>query len=270
MVARGVRDVPTRAGFAVEDTIQARRDRWLRAYFDASTDLVAALDDEARLLDVNPAAERLLGAFADTLRGASSQQLGLSAAAFATWRVAIRQVFDAQHDQLLDLELATPLGPRQYVARLSAVMDERRRVDFVSASLRDVTDRVHLEEDLKSLHHELLAREDRLQALLGSLLGERSMLRERVRAWGLSRLAARERAILRLLANGRTNREIALELGLSPGTVKNRIGLLLPKLGAADRTQAVAIALQLGLLSAPVQSGGDSGPGFDFNLGAFE
>jgi DNA-binding NarL/FixJ family response regulator len=95
------------------------------------------------------------------------------------------------------------------------------------------------------------------------------VLRDRARAWGIAALTPRERTILRLLANGRTNREIATELGLGAGTVKNRIGLLLPKLGATDRTQAVAIALQRGLLDDPAAQEPPR-PLPYFNLGDFE
>ena len=138
-------------------------------------------------------------------------------------------------------------------------------LEFVGAILRDTTEYARIGQELKQLQRELLDRDDRLQSLLGSLIGERAALRDRAREWGIATLTPRERTILRLLANGSTNREIALQLGLSPGTVKNRIGLLLPKLGAADRTQAVAIALQLGLMP----DDGDP-PVPHFNLGDFE
>jgi len=61
-------------------------------------------------------------------------------------------------------------------------------------------------------------------------------------------LTRREREILPLLAGGRTNREIGRQLGLSTGTVRNLVARLLMKLGAKDRTNAVVLAIDLGLL----------------------
>jgi len=63
-------------------------------------------------------------------------------------------------------------------------------------------------------------------------------------------LTPRETEILRLLAGGFTNREIAEALFLAEGTVKNHISTVLAKLGVRDRTRAVLRALHLGLLSA--------------------
>jgi DNA-binding NarL/FixJ family response regulator len=54
--------------------------------------------------------------------------------------------------------------------------------------------------------------------------------------------------VLRLMADGRTNREIALELGLSIYTVKNYVERIYERLGARDRVQAVTIALRAGLI----------------------
>lgn len=62
-------------------------------------------------------------------------------------------------------------------------------------------------------------------------------------------LTARETEILRLLASGFTNREIAEALFLAEGTVKNHISTVLAKLGVKDRTRAVLRALHLGMLS---------------------
>ncbi|WP_410635819.1 response regulator [Amycolatopsis sp. cmx-4-83] len=61
-------------------------------------------------------------------------------------------------------------------------------------------------------------------------------------------LSDRELEVLRLLAGGRSNREIATTLFLAEGTVKNHVTNLLGKLGARDRTQAALRARDLGLL----------------------
>ena len=61
-------------------------------------------------------------------------------------------------------------------------------------------------------------------------------------------LTAREREVLELIARGRSNKRIALELGISEKTVKTHVGHLLAKLGVADRTQAALLALDRGLV----------------------
>jgi DNA-binding NarL/FixJ family response regulator len=61
-------------------------------------------------------------------------------------------------------------------------------------------------------------------------------------------LSEREVDILRLLAQGLTNREIAQRLFLAEGTVKNYVTNILSKIGVRDRTQAALRARELGLL----------------------
>jgi DNA-binding NarL/FixJ family response regulator len=61
-------------------------------------------------------------------------------------------------------------------------------------------------------------------------------------------LSDRELEVLRLLADGHSNREIAGTLFLAEGTVKNHVTNVLSKLGARDRTQAALRARALGLL----------------------
>lgn len=61
-------------------------------------------------------------------------------------------------------------------------------------------------------------------------------------------LSEREVDVLRLLADGRSNREIAGRLHLAEGTVKNHVTNVLGKLGARDRTQAALRARALDLL----------------------
>lgn len=62
-------------------------------------------------------------------------------------------------------------------------------------------------------------------------------------------LTAREKDALVLAANGKTNAAIARALGLNVETVKSRMQSILRKLRACDRTQAVAVALAVGVLS---------------------
>jgi DNA-binding NarL/FixJ family response regulator len=64
---------------------------------------------------------------------------------------------------------------------------------------------------------------------------------------GLDELSARELEILREVAQGHTNREIADALYLSPLTVKTHVSRILTKLRARDRVQLVVIAYQAGI-----------------------
>ncbi|RSM75144.1 DNA-binding response regulator [Kibdelosporangium aridum] len=61
-------------------------------------------------------------------------------------------------------------------------------------------------------------------------------------------LTERETDVLKLIASGSTNREIAAHLFLSEGTVKNHISRILGRLGLRDRTQAAIYARDHGLL----------------------
>ncbi len=62
-------------------------------------------------------------------------------------------------------------------------------------------------------------------------------------------LSPREREVLECLCRGRSNKEIAAQLGLSDGTVKNHLTRVFEKLGVEDRTQAALRAVELGLVT---------------------
>lgn len=64
-------------------------------------------------------------------------------------------------------------------------------------------------------------------------------------------LTSREQEVLRALAAGATNREIAAALGVGEGTVKNHVSNILSRLGLRDRTQAAVYAAERGLLDGP-------------------
>jgi DNA-binding NarL/FixJ family response regulator len=61
-------------------------------------------------------------------------------------------------------------------------------------------------------------------------------------------LTERETEILRLMAGGYSNKEIANSLGVAEGTVKNHVSNILSKMGVRDRTRAVLKAFEMGLI----------------------
>jgi DNA-binding NarL/FixJ family response regulator len=68
---------------------------------------------------------------------------------------------------------------------------------------------------------------------------------------GLASLTEREIELLRLVAQGLSNKEIAYELSLAESTIKNRLSILFEKLDVKDRTQAAIYALSHGLVQQP-------------------
>ena len=73
-------------------------------------------------------------------------------------------------------------------------------------------------------------------------------------------LTGRELEVLRLLAQGHTNQQIAQALLFSVHTVKAHVRRIIAKLGVSDRTQAAVRAMELGLLDAAIPQDGDDLP----------
>ncbi len=68
-------------------------------------------------------------------------------------------------------------------------------------------------------------------------------------AASVAQLSSREKQILSYVAQGYTNKRIAIELGISEQTIKNHVTSVLRRLHANDRTEAVVIAIKQGLIS---------------------
>ena len=95
-------------------------------------------------------------------------------------------------------------------------------------------------------------REELTQAIRKAACGRRHITPEvaALLADGMSRshLSSRELDVLRLLVGGKRNREIAAILDITEGTVKLHVSSILGKLTVADRTEAVTVALQRGIV----------------------
>jgi len=87
-----------------------------------------------------------------------------------------------------------------------------------------------------------------LQPMVASRLMEHLSAETRQSSHSQEKLTAREGEVLKLLAQGKTNREIAAALVITERTVKFHVSSILGKLGAGNRTEAVAIAAQRGLV----------------------
>ena len=99
----------------------------------------------------------------------------------------------------------------------------------------------------KSSEHRLLLEAIRSVASGGRFLPPEIQARLAERSLYVS-LSDRELEVLRLVAKGKANKEIAEELGVGEGTIKTHLKHVLSKLDAPDRTRAVTLALERGLL----------------------
>jgi two-component system, NarL family, response regulator len=94
-------------------------------------------------------------------------------------------------------------------------------------------------EELMDTIRKVHAGERAISSVVGARLAERMNRAE---------LTERELEVLKLIAKGRSNKEIGSALGIAEVTVKLHVGHLLTKLNANDRTQATTTALQRGIL----------------------
>jgi DNA-binding NarL/FixJ family response regulator len=126
-------------------------------------------------------------------------------------RVIVLTTYDTDHD----IARALKAGAKAYI-------------------LKDIS-----ADDLISCIHDVLAGKTYLAPAAAAKLAE-----------GVTRvqLTPREMATLRLMADGKTNKEIANELSISERTVKTHLGHLFEKLAVTNRTEAIKVATRRGLV----------------------
>jgi DNA-binding NarL/FixJ family response regulator len=191
----------------------------------------------------------------DGVSALASQVPGIEVAGYArTGRDAIAQAVALQPDiVLLDLRLPDMLGSE--VAReLRSKVPDARIIVFtafpdhagVDAALAAGADEVLVKDasrtDLVEAIRHVSQDKQRPSDPVAQFQHERQAKQARC---GLTR---REYDVLRRLAIGETNAEIASALSLSPNTVKTYVQIALQKLGARNRVEAISRAAELGLL----------------------
>jgi DNA-binding NarL/FixJ family response regulator len=134
---------------------------------------------------------------------------------------------------------------------LSGVVDARSRVLAVAAGAAAVFPKSTEIEDLISAIRRMCAGEVLISpAEAVELAHEAARIgqRDRILAAGVSELTPREKEILRALADGLSDKEIAGRLFIGDKTVRNHVTSLLGKLGADSRLQALVIAIRHGIV----------------------
>jgi DNA-binding NarL/FixJ family response regulator len=115
-----------------------------------------------------------------------------------------------------------------------------------------ITETVHVVSAPGYLHKEAPAA-DILRAIRSVYAGRRAFPRriaERLSGERMTAgLSAREREILQLVAKGLTNKEVANTLNISQFTVRNHLNHITEKLEVTDRTEAIFVAIQTGIIA---------------------
>lgn len=160
--------------------------------------------------------------------------------------------FDAYRPDVTLLDLRMPVMEGVEVVRRIRDRDPQAKVivlttydtdDDISRALKAGAKAYVLKDisadDLIACIHDVLAGKTYLAPAAAAKLAE-----------GLTRvqLTPRELSTLRLMADGKTNKEIANTLGISERTVKTHLGHLFEKLGVTSRTEAVKVATRRGLV----------------------
>ena len=162
------------------------------------------------------------------------------------------EAFDHHHPDVTLLDLRMPVMEGVEAVRRIRASDPQARVivlttydtdEDISRALKAGAKAYVLKdisaEALVSCIHDVLAGKTYLAPAAAAKLAE-----------GVTRvqLTPRELSALRLMADGKANKEIASELGISERTVKTHLGHLFEKLGATSRTEALRVATRRGLI----------------------
>jgi PAS domain S-box-containing protein len=229
-------------------TTRARSEEQFRTLVEHIPDVIGRFDANLRLIYANPALEALAEAPADSLKGKTMRDVGLPDSLAGLWELVLRRAWRAARKETINFTLETRDGERYFQGAIVPERSPHGGVQSLMLIARDLTEQQRAESERARLYEDVLLQQTRLQELVARLVDDhRHALSHVGHVVQAEQLTARERQILPLLAAGWSNREIASQLGVKTGTVKNHVAKILEKLDVSDRTQAAVRAVELGL-----------------------
>jgi two-component system NarL family response regulator len=181
-----------------------------------------------------------------------NQEADLHVVAEAGSGVEALEAFDRHHPDVTLLDLRMPVMEGVEVVRRMREKDPRARVIILTTYDTDEEISRALKAGAKAYVLKDISA-DGLIACIRDVLAGKTYLAPAAAAKLAEdvtrvQLTPRELSTLRLLADGKANKEIATELGISERTVKTHLGHLFEKLGVTSRTEAVKVATRRGLV----------------------
>jgi PAS domain S-box-containing protein len=219
----------------------------------SAADGVFVIDGEQRIIHWNPAAQQLLGYARDEVIGRDCWEIldaddgGVAAGASGNRRAtaaALAGTPVANYDTCVRTRSGKPHWIN--LSLLTLITSKNQETWLAAVLFRDATQK-KLNEQCVAQVHEAVSR------LQNGLLPP-SCFRDSVTSPGGS-LTGREREVLILLARGLNTGDIAYALSVSPATIRNHIQSILTKLHVHSRLEAVAYAMERGLVGAGGRSG---------------
>ncbi|HEX3579084.1 MAG TPA: response regulator transcription factor [Thermoanaerobaculia bacterium] len=131
------------------------------------------------------------------------------------------------------------------VPALVLVVDAAGAADALASGARGVLARTAAPRRMHAALHAVAEAE----IVIDDAFADHLLRQTRAEVEMIEPLTAREREVLRLLASGLTNKEIAQRLGVTDHTIKFHVNGILGKLGAATRTEAVVEAARRGIIA---------------------
>jgi len=162
------------------------------------------------------------------------------------------EAFERYHPDVTLLDLRMPV--MEGVEAVRQIRDRDPRARVIVLTTYDTDDEIAraLKAGAKAYVLKDIAADDLIGCIRDVLAGKTYLAPAAAAklAEGVARvqLTPREMATLRLMADGKSNKEIASELSISERTVKTHLGHLFEKLGVTSRTEAVKVATRRGLV----------------------
>ncbi|HJZ74545.1 MAG TPA: response regulator transcription factor [Vicinamibacterales bacterium] len=181
-----------------------------------------------------------------------NQEADLRVVAEASNGMEAIQAFEQHHPDVTLLDLRMPIMEGVEAVRQIRARDPRARVIVLTTYDTDDEIARALKAGAKAYVLKDIAADDLIGCIRDVLAGKTYLAPAAAAklAEGVTRvqLTPREIATLRLLADGKANKEIASELAISERTVKTHLGHLFEKLGVTSRTEAIKVATRRGLV----------------------